>query len=206
LAAFQLSLIGRFWVSPEAHEILAEAGKYRERGWLPATIRRKEVSGFDGDYVVGKRLLLHDGEAEIAVSQDQFDVAVEWLTRRKWHLQAQFEEAWAQIRAALYSPAFFSISKRLPLFPSTTSDHPWKEGWSTNGTGDPDKASEGSQSQLGSGKPREIVIRCPGPPEPWVVWLEVVFIEWSEASFGFVNSSQIMITLLAQFHADAREH
>jgi hypothetical protein len=39
-------------------------------------------------------------------------------------------------------------------------------------------------AQAGSGKPREIVIRCPGRPEPWVVWLEIVFIEWSETSFS----------------------
>jgi hypothetical protein len=175
---------GSITLSSRSREILAEAAKYRERGWLPATIRRKEVSGFDGDYVVGKRLLLHDGEAEIAVSQDQFDVAVEWLMRRKWHLQAQFEEAWAQIRATLYSSSFFCIAKPLTFFPSTTSDHPWKEGWSNNATGYPDTGSEGAQCQAVNGKPREIVIRCPGPPEPWVIWLEIVFIEWSTASFS----------------------
>jgi hypothetical protein len=70
------------------------------------------------------------------------------------------------------------------LFPSATSDHPWKEGWSTNVTGYPDKGRERTQSQADSGKPREVVIRCPGPPEPWVVWLEIVFIEWSTASFS----------------------
>jgi hypothetical protein len=175
---------GSITLTSRAHEVLAEAGRYKERAWLPPTIRRKEVRGFEGDYVIGQKLLPHDSDAELTVSPDQFDVAVEWLLRRKWHLQPQFEEDWAQIRAALYGPAFFSISKRLPLFPSTTSDHPWKKGWSTNETGDPDKASEGIQTQVGSGKPREIVIRCPGPPEPWVVWLEIVFIEWSTESFS----------------------
>jgi hypothetical protein len=175
---------GSITLSSRSREVLAEAAKYRQRGWLPATIRRKEVEGYDGDYVVGKRLFLQDGKAEVTVRQNQFDVAVEWLMRRKWHSQAQFEEAWAQIRAALYSPTFFSMSRRLPLFPSATSDHPWKEGWSTNATAYPDKGSEGTQSQARSVKPREIVIRCPGPPEPWVVWLEIVFIEWSAASYS----------------------
>jgi hypothetical protein len=173
---------GSITLSSRSREILAEAGRYK-RGWLPATIRRKEVWGLEGDYVIGQKLLPHDGGAELTVSQDQFDVAVEWLMRRKWHLQDEFEEAWAQIRAALYSPTFFSISKRLPLFPSATSDHPWKEGWSTNATY-PDAGSEGTQSQAGGGKLREIVIRCPGLPEPWVVWREIVFIEWSAASFS----------------------
>jgi hypothetical protein len=175
---------GSITLTSRSHEILAESGRYKERGWLPSTIRRKEVRGFEGDYVVGNKLLPHDSDAELTVSPDRFDVAAEWLTRRKWHLQAQFEEAWAQIRAALYSPTFFSIPKRLPLFPSATSDHPWKEGWSTSATGYPGTGSEGAESQAVNGKPREIVIRCPGPPEPWVVWLEIVFIEWSTASFS----------------------
>jgi hypothetical protein len=175
---------GSITLTSRAREILAESGRYKERGWLPRTIRRKEVRGFEGDYVVGNKLLPHGGDAELTVSQDQFDVAVEWLMRRKWHLQAQFGEAWAQIRAALYSSKFFSIAKTLPLLRSNTSAHPWKEGWSTYAAGYPAKDSEGTQSQAGSGKPREIVIRCPGPPEPWVVWLEIVFIEWSETSFS----------------------
>jgi hypothetical protein len=175
---------GSITLTSRAREILAEAGRYKQRGWLPGTIRRKDVWGFDGEYVVGEKLLPHDGDAELTVPQDQFDVAVEWLMRRKWHLQAQFGEAWAQIRAALYSPKFFNIAKPLPLFRSTTSDHPWKEGWSTYAAGYPDKGNEGTQSQAGSGKPCEIVIRCPGPPEPWVVWLEIVFIEWSGKSFS----------------------
>ena len=103
---------GSITLTSRAHEILAEAGRYKERGWLPVSIRRKEVRGYDGDYVVGMRLLPHDGEAELTVSQDQFDVAVEWLMRRQWHLQAQFEEAWAQIRAALYSPMPLSFPPR----------------------------------------------------------------------------------------------
>jgi hypothetical protein len=122
---------GSITLTSRAREILTEAARYKVRGLLPGTIRRKDVWGIDGDYVVGEKLLPHDGDAELTVSQDQFDVAVEWLTRRKWHLQAQFEEAWAQIRAALYSPKFFGIAKPLPLLRSTTSDHPWKEGWST---------------------------------------------------------------------------
>jgi hypothetical protein len=166
---------GSITLTSRSHEILAEAGAYKERGWLPATIRRKEVRGFEGDYVIGHKLLPHDGGAELTVSPDQFDVAVEWLMRRKWHLQDEFEEAWTQIRAALYSPTFFSISKRLPLFPSATADHPWKEGWSTNATAYP---------EADGGKLREIVVRCPGLPEPWVVWREIVFIEWSAASFS----------------------
>ena len=33
-------------------------------------------------------------------------------------------------------------------------------------------------------KPREIVIRCAGPSKPWIIWLEIVFIEWSRRSFS----------------------
>jgi hypothetical protein len=51
---------------------------------LPATIRRKEVWGYDGDYVVGRRLLPDDGDAELTVFQNQFDVAARWLIARKW--------------------------------------------------------------------------------------------------------------------------
>jgi hypothetical protein len=175
---------GGITLSSRSREILAEAASYKERGRLPWTIRRKHVWGFDGDYVVGKKLLPNDGTAELTVLQDQFDVAVGWLMRRRWHRQAQFGEAWAQIRTALYSPKFFSISKPLPVFRSSTSDRFWKEGWSTYAAGYPGEGSEGTHAQAGSGKPREIVIRCPGPPEPWVVWLEIVFIEWSETSFS----------------------
>ena len=35
-------------------QILAEAARYKERGWLPATIGRKEVHGFDGVRRVGR--------------------------------------------------------------------------------------------------------------------------------------------------------
>jgi hypothetical protein len=56
---------GSVTLSSRAHEILAEAAPYRERDWLPATINRKRVCGFDGDYVVGGKLLLHDGGAEV---------------------------------------------------------------------------------------------------------------------------------------------
>jgi len=55
--------------------------------------------------------------------------------------------------------------------------------WGTYAAGDPN-GGEGTRFQAGSGKPREIVLRCPGPPEPWVIWLEIVFIEWSGTSFS----------------------
>jgi hypothetical protein len=74
---------GSITLTSRAREILGEAGRYKERGRLPATIRRKEVWGIDGDYVVGEKLLPHDGDAELTVSQDQFDVAVEWLMRKE---------------------------------------------------------------------------------------------------------------------------
>ena len=54
---------GSITLSNRSREILAEAARYRERDRLPATIRGKEVSRIDGDFVVGKRLLLHDADA-----------------------------------------------------------------------------------------------------------------------------------------------
>ena len=36
---------GSIALTSRARQILAEAGRYRKRGWLPATIRRKEVLG-----------------------------------------------------------------------------------------------------------------------------------------------------------------
>jgi hypothetical protein len=66
---------GSITLTSRAREILAEAARYRERDYLPATILRREVFGFDGDYVVGQRLLPHDGGAELTVSLNQFDVA-----------------------------------------------------------------------------------------------------------------------------------
>ena len=104
---------GSIALTSRSREILAEAGRYKEKGWLPATIRRKEVWGYDGDYVVGQRLLPHDGDAELTVSRNQFDVAARWLIGRKWNLQPEFGEAWAQIRSALYAPEFFNPSKGL---------------------------------------------------------------------------------------------
>jgi hypothetical protein len=94
---------------------LAEAGRYKERGRLPRTIRRKEVWGIDGDYVVGEKLLPHDGDAELTVSQDQFDVAVEWLMRRKCHLQAQFGRPGLRC-VRLFIARSFSALQSLRLF------------------------------------------------------------------------------------------
>ena len=61
---------GSITLTSRARQILAEAGRYKERGWLPETIRRKDVWGYDGDYVVGQRLLPHDGDAELTVSRN----------------------------------------------------------------------------------------------------------------------------------------
>jgi hypothetical protein len=106
---------GSIALSSGSREILAEAARYRERDRLPATIRRKEGEVYDGDYVVGKRLLLHDGDAGITVAQNQFDLAAEWLISRKWNLQPQFGRAWARIRSALYEPGFFNAETPLPV-------------------------------------------------------------------------------------------
>jgi hypothetical protein len=75
---------GSITLTSRSRQFLAEAGRYKERGGLPATIRRKEVWGYDGDYVVGRRLLPDDGDAELTVFQNQFDVAARWLIARKW--------------------------------------------------------------------------------------------------------------------------
>jgi hypothetical protein len=165
---------GSITLSSRSREILAEAAPYRERGWLPTTIRRKEVSGFDGDYVVGKRLFLQDDKAEVTVCQNQFDVAAEWLIRRKWNLQDQFGKAWARIRSALYAPGFFSAETPLPVL-NSAADHTREN---IRGIGDGEKAD-------GKGRqPREIIIRTAGPSKPWIIWLKLVFIEWSKTSFS----------------------
>ena len=172
---------GSITLSSRSREILAEAAKYRKRGWLPTTIRRKEVSGFDGDYVVGKRLLLHDGEAEITVCQNQFDVAAEWLIRRKWNLQDQFGKAWARIRSALYAPGCFSAEKPLPLSHSG-ADHSW--GGSHRIEYREIELMRKSESQPAGHKPRQIIIRAAGPAKPWIIWLELVFVEESGEGFS----------------------
>jgi hypothetical protein len=171
---------GSITLNSRSREILAEAGKYRERGWLPATIRRKEVEGYDGDYVVGKRLLLHDAEAEITVRQNQFDVAAAWLISRKWNLQDQIGRAWARIRSALYAPGLFGAETPLPLLNSAT-DHPWREN---RGVADTDDRDGKEPSESGGHKPREIVIRAAGPSKPFIVWVELVFIERSKTSYS----------------------
>ncbi len=172
---------GSITLTSRSREILAESGRYRKRGWLPATIRRKEVWGYDGDYVVGGRLLQHDGDAEMTVSLNQFDVAARWLIRRKWNLQPEFGEAWAQIRSALYAPGFFNPTKSLPTLRSIASDDSENESFAAS---NPGCADERTAPQPGGHKPCEIVIRCAGPSKPWIIWLEIVFIEWSQSSFS----------------------
>jgi len=120
---------GSITLSSRAYEILAEAYRYKERGWLPETIQRKEVVGYDGDYVVGGRLLPRDGDAELTVSRNQFDVAARWLINRKWDPQSEFGEAWAQIRSALYGPEFFNLTKPLPTPRSASSDDTGNESF-----------------------------------------------------------------------------
>jgi hypothetical protein len=172
---------GSITLTSRARQILAEAGRYKKRGWLPATIRRKEVWGYDGDYVVGQRLLPHDGDAELTVLQNQFQLAAEWLIRRKWDIQPEFGEAWARIRSALYDPEFFSPAKPLPSRRSTASDDSGTESLAGPKPGCTD---ERTAPQPGGHPPREIVIRCAGPSKPWIIWLEIVFIEWSKRSFS----------------------
>jgi hypothetical protein len=120
---------GSITLTSRARQILAEAGQYKKRGRLPATIRRKEVWGYDGDYVVGQRLLPHDGDAEITVPLNQFHLAAEWLIGRKWNIQPEFGEAWARIRSALYAPEFFKLTKPLPSLPSTSNDDSGNESF-----------------------------------------------------------------------------
>jgi hypothetical protein len=172
---------GSITLTSRAHQILAEAGRYKERGWLPETIRGKEVAGYDGDYVVGGRLVPRDGNAELTVSPNQFDVAARWLIGRKWDTQSEFGEAWAQIRSALYSPEFFNPERPLPWFPSTASNDSGEERFAAPNPGGTD---ERTAPQPGSSKPREIVIRCAGPSKRWIIWLELVFIERFKNSFS----------------------
>jgi hypothetical protein len=171
---------GSITLSSRSREILAEAPRYRERGWLPTAIRRRAVWGLDGDYVVGTRLLLHDGDAEITLRQNQFDVAAEWLIRRKWHLQHQFGRAWARIRSALYAPGFFNAEKPLQL-PNSGADNSWED---SRGGGDADDRGRKEPPESTIFKPREIIIRAAGPSTPWIIWVELVFIEWSNASYS----------------------
>jgi hypothetical protein len=126
--------------------------------------------------VVGKRLFLHDGEAEITVSQHQFDVAAEWLIRRKWDLQHQFGRAWGQIRSVLYATGFFNGEKPLLLLNSGAG----QVAENTCAIGDDEKA----RSQSAGDRPREIIIRASGPTKPWITWVEIVFIEGSKNSFS----------------------
>jgi hypothetical protein len=42
----------------------------------------------------------------------------------------------------------------------------------------------GTLPQPGGHRPREIVIRCAGPSKPWIIWLELIFIEWSKTSYS----------------------
>jgi hypothetical protein len=172
---------GSITLTSRAHEILAEGGRYKKRGWLPATIGRKEVAGYDGDYVVGRRLLPHDGDAELTVSQNQFDVAARWLISRKWDTQAEFGEAWARIRSALYDPEFFNWERPLPSLRIMSSED---SGNDSLAGPNPGCADERAAAQPRGHKPREIVIRCAGPSKPWIIWLEIVFIERSESSFS----------------------
>jgi hypothetical protein len=170
---------GSITLSSRSREILAEAARCRQRDVLPARIGRKAVWGFDGDYVVGKRLLLHDADAEITVSQHQFDVAAEWLIRRKWNLQHQFGRAWARIRSALYEPAFFIAATPLPL-PHSGADHSRED----SRVGHPGEGDRKESPQPAGRRPREIIVRSAGPCKPWIIWLEVVFVEWSRTSYS----------------------
>jgi hypothetical protein len=77
--------------------------------------------------VIGQRLLPHDGDAELTVSQNQFDVAARWLLGRKWNLQPEFGEAWARIRSALYAPEFFNPERPLLSLRIAASDDSGKE-------------------------------------------------------------------------------
>jgi hypothetical protein len=172
---------GSITLTSRAYQILAEAGRYKERGWLPETISGKQVCGYDGDYVVGGRLVPRDGDAELTVLPSQFDVAARWLISRKWDTQSEFGEAWARIRSALCAPEFFNPTKPLPTFPSTAGDDSGEERFAAP---NPGGADEGTAPQPGSRKPREIVIRCAGPSKPWIIWLEIVFIGWSKSSFS----------------------
>jgi hypothetical protein len=169
---------GSITLSSRSREILAEAARYRERD-LPATIRRKEVAGFDGDYVVGTRLRLQDGDAEITISPNQFDLAAGWLTRRKWHLQTQFGQAWIRIRSALYPPGFFTEETQR-LLPNSGAEQSGENVRAASGR----ECDGQARSQSAGDRPREIIIRASGPTKPWITWVEIVFIEGSKNSFS----------------------
>ena len=47
----------------------------------------------------------------------------------------------------------------------------------------------GTSPQPGGHKPREIVVRCAGPSKPWIIWLELIFIEWSKTSYSVYAST-----------------
>src|SRR5262249_52792794 len=152
---------GSITLSSRAREILAEAYRYKERDWLPGTIGRKEVHGFDGDYVVGERLLLHNGGAEVTVAPNQFDVAARWLIDRQWDRNPQLGAAWARIRSALYGPEFFNLAKPLTAPGGTAPDRS-----PADVVGESGEVDGGTPSRLDGRQPREIVIRCAGPSKP----------------------------------------
>jgi len=69
---------------------------------VPDEIDGQTVEGIeDGEYVVGGALVPHDDDAEIVLEPGEIEEAREWLEGREWHLKPGFEEAWAEIHAAL---------------------------------------------------------------------------------------------------------
>ena len=111
--------------------------------------------------MVGQRLLPHDGDAELTVSQNPFDVVARWLIGRKWDIQPEFGEAWARIRSALYAPEFFNSKRPLPSLRITPSDDSGKESLAGPKRGCTD---ERTATQPGGHKLREIDPRWKGTP------------------------------------------
>jgi hypothetical protein len=72
------------------------------------------------------------------------------------------------------------VKQALPL-PNSGVDHSWEDSC---GGGDADDRGRKEPPESTILKPREIIIRAAGPFKPGIIWLELVFIEWSKTSYS----------------------
>jgi hypothetical protein len=72
----------------------------------------------------------------------------------------------------------------LPSLPSDTVNHSGEEGLDRHQVGYSHQVERRAPLQPDGSKPREIMIRCAGSSKPWIIWLEIVFIEWSKTRFS----------------------
>jgi hypothetical protein len=59
------------------------------------------VAGSEGDYVIGKNLVLRSDEFQIVLSAGQEGRAAAWLKEREWETKPGFKTAWKRIKMAL---------------------------------------------------------------------------------------------------------